>query len=136
VARATLVANPKTTPYDYFFRSPKASAPSLAIELVPSYVETADDIERAIVTFVRVPDGGLNLPPDSTISRSWGRFWHMAGVFGDAARSVRCLRLCRRSQRVVPLSVRDHELQAPPYRSAQCLIRNSAPGSFRTACPP
>ena len=61
LARAALIANPKTTPYDYFLRSAKAVAPSLAIELVPSHVETAADIERAIVTFARVPDGGLVL---------------------------------------------------------------------------
>ena len=68
LARAALIANPKTTPYDYFLRSAKAVASSLAIELVPSHVETAADIERAIVTFARVPDGGLVLPPDSTTS--------------------------------------------------------------------
>jgi putative ABC transport system substrate-binding protein len=68
LARAALIANPKTTPYDYFLRSAKAVAPSLAIELVPSHVETAADIEHAIVTFARVPDGGLVLPPDSTTS--------------------------------------------------------------------
>ena len=41
-------------------------APSLAIELVPSPVENAADIERAIDSFARVPNGGLVLPPDST----------------------------------------------------------------------
>ena len=64
--RAAFIANPKTTPYDYFLRSAKAVAPSLAIELVPSQVETADDIEGAIETFSRAPDGGLVLPPDAT----------------------------------------------------------------------
>ena len=38
-------------------------APSLAIELVPSHVETAADIERAIESFARVPNGGLVMPP-------------------------------------------------------------------------
>ena len=45
---------------------PRPSAPSLAIELVPSPVETAADIERAIESFARVPNGGLVLPPDTT----------------------------------------------------------------------
>ena len=49
LARAALVANPKTTAYDYFLRAAEAAAASLAIELVPSRVETAADIERAIV---------------------------------------------------------------------------------------
>ena len=39
-----------------------ALAPSLAMELVPSPVDDAADIERAIVAFARVPDGGLILP--------------------------------------------------------------------------
>jgi putative ABC transport system substrate-binding protein len=64
--RAALLANPKTTPYDYFLQAAMALAPSLAMELVPSPVDDAADIERAIVAFARVPDGGLILPPDST----------------------------------------------------------------------
>jgi putative ABC transport system substrate-binding protein len=35
---------------------------------VPSPVETAADIERAIESFARVPNGGLLLPPDTTIA--------------------------------------------------------------------
>ena len=66
LARAALLANPKTTAYDYFRRSAEALAPSLAIELVPSPVENATDIERAIESLVRASNGGLILPPDST----------------------------------------------------------------------
>ena len=36
IARAALVADPKTPIYDYFLRAAEAIAPSLAIELVPS----------------------------------------------------------------------------------------------------
>jgi putative ABC transport system substrate-binding protein len=68
VARAAFVADPKTTPYDYFLRAAKALAPSLAIEIVPSPVETAADIERTIESFARVSDGGLFLPPDNFTS--------------------------------------------------------------------
>ena len=66
VVRAALVANPKVTAYDYFLRATVAMASSLAIELVPSPVENAADIERAIESIARVPDGGLILPPDTT----------------------------------------------------------------------
>ena len=66
LTRAALLANPKTTAYDHFLRSAKTIAPSLAIELVPNPVETAADIERTIVDFARVPNGGLVLPPDNT----------------------------------------------------------------------
>ena len=65
LTRAALVMNPVGS-YDYFLRSTEALAPSLAIELVPSPVENAADIERAIESFARVPDGGLVLPPDAT----------------------------------------------------------------------
>ena len=64
LVRAAFMGNPKTTPYDYFLRAAEAAARSLAIELVPSRVDSAADIERAIESFVRVPNGGLVLLPD------------------------------------------------------------------------
>src|SRR5262245_19950180 len=66
VTRVALMANPISTPYDYFVRSLKAVAPSLALELVPSPIDNAADIERAIETFARVPDGGVVVLPDGT----------------------------------------------------------------------
>ena len=44
--RVALVANPKTSPYDYFLRAAEAAAPSLAIKMVSSPVATAADIEQ------------------------------------------------------------------------------------------
>jgi putative ABC transport system substrate-binding protein len=66
LARVGLIANPRTTAYDYFLRSAEALAPSLAISLVSSPIETAADIERAVESLVRMPDGGLLLPPDAS----------------------------------------------------------------------
>src|SRR5262249_53017689 len=66
LARTAFLANPKTTPYDYFLQAAVAAASSLAIELVPCPVENAADIERTIESFVHVPNGGLVLPPDIT----------------------------------------------------------------------
>jgi putative tryptophan/tyrosine transport system substrate-binding protein len=66
LARAVLVANPKTTANDYFLRAAEAAASSLAIELLPSPVETAADIERTIESVARMPNSGLLLPPDTT----------------------------------------------------------------------
>jgi putative tryptophan/tyrosine transport system substrate-binding protein len=66
LTRAALLANPKTTSFDYFRRSAEVLAPSLGIELVPSPVENARDIERAIESIARALNGGLILPPDST----------------------------------------------------------------------
>jgi putative ABC transport system substrate-binding protein len=71
MTRAAFMANPRITTYPYFLRAADAIAPSLAIELVPSPVETAADIERAIESFARVPHGGLFCPPNivSTLHR-------------------------------------------------------------------
>ena len=66
LTRVALVANPKTTPYDYFLRAAAAIAPSQAIEVVASRVGSASDIERAILDFARVPNSGLVLLPDQT----------------------------------------------------------------------
>jgi putative ABC transport system substrate-binding protein len=60
------MANPKTTPYYYFLRGAEAAASSLAIELLPSPVETVADIESVIESVAHVPNGGLILPPDAT----------------------------------------------------------------------
>jgi putative tryptophan/tyrosine transport system substrate-binding protein len=67
LVRAAFVANPKTaTYYDYYLRAAEALAPSLAIEPVFSPVENAADIERAIESSARVPNGGLVFLPDVT----------------------------------------------------------------------
>jgi putative ABC transport system substrate-binding protein len=69
LARAAVMANPKTTPFDYFLRAAATKASSLAIELAPSPVETAADIERVIGSFAREPNGGLVLLPDASSIR-------------------------------------------------------------------
>jgi putative ABC transport system substrate-binding protein len=66
LARAALIANPKTTPYDYFLRSARTMATSLGIEVAPSPIANAGDIERTIESFARVANGGLIFPPDAT----------------------------------------------------------------------
>jgi putative ABC transport system substrate-binding protein len=66
LTRAALMGNRKTSSLDYFLQSGQAIAATLAVELVPSHVETAADIERAIESFARVPNSGLVLPPDVT----------------------------------------------------------------------
>jgi putative ABC transport system substrate-binding protein len=63
LSRAALIANPKRTPYDYFVRSAKSVAPPLAIELAPTPVENAADIERVMESFAREPNGGLVVLP-------------------------------------------------------------------------
>jgi putative ABC transport system substrate-binding protein len=43
-------------------------APPLAIELLPSPVANPTDIEEAISSFARIPDGGLVVLPDTTVN--------------------------------------------------------------------
>jgi putative tryptophan/tyrosine transport system substrate-binding protein len=64
LTRAALMGNPKTTSFDYFQRAAEVTAPSLGIEPVPSLVENATDIERAIASFASAPSGGLVVIPD------------------------------------------------------------------------
>jgi putative tryptophan/tyrosine transport system substrate-binding protein len=67
LARAAFVVNPKTAPYYvYHLRAAEAAASSLGIELVFSPIgNTAAEIEGAIESFARVPNGGLVLLPDT-----------------------------------------------------------------------
>jgi ABC-type uncharacterized transport system substrate-binding protein len=68
LARVALLGNPRIpgTTYDYFLRSAEAAAPSLGIVLLPSPVASAADIQRAVETLARGPDGGLVVPPSNT----------------------------------------------------------------------
>jgi putative ABC transport system substrate-binding protein len=67
VTRVALMANPKNI-FDYFVQAAVPLAKSLSIELVPSPVANASEIEQAIESFVRKPNGGLVMPPDATTS--------------------------------------------------------------------
>jgi putative tryptophan/tyrosine transport system substrate-binding protein len=65
--RVALVANPASTPYDYFLRSAKTVAPLLGIETVlATPVVNAADIERSIELTARAPNTGVIVPPDSS----------------------------------------------------------------------
>ncbi len=68
LTRCALVANPRTTPYEYFFRSAAQAAASLAVELIPLRVESAVEIESSIETFARTPGGGFVVPPDGSMT--------------------------------------------------------------------
>ena len=67
LTRVALIANPKNI-FGYFLKAGEPVATSLSIELVPSPVENAAEIEHAIKSFASKPNGGLVLPPDATTS--------------------------------------------------------------------
>jgi putative ABC transport system substrate-binding protein len=66
IKRAAVVGNRRTTNYDYYLHTIETAAQSFAIELVPTLVENAADIERAIGSFARLTQGGLVVLPDPT----------------------------------------------------------------------
>jgi putative ABC transport system substrate-binding protein len=65
--RAAVVANPKSSPYDYFLRAARAAAASLALEILPSPIENSPaDIERVLDALGRTPNSGFIAAPDTT----------------------------------------------------------------------
>jgi putative ABC transport system substrate-binding protein len=80
INRTALVGDPKTTNFDYYQRAIEAAARSFAIELVPTPVEEAADVERGIGSFARVSGGGLVVFPDPTTTAN------SATIIAQAAR--------------------------------------------------
>ena len=66
IARAAFVANPKIRHLRLLSSDGRSRCAVARDRAVPSPVETAADIERAIELFARVPNGGLFLPPNTT----------------------------------------------------------------------
>jgi putative ABC transport system substrate-binding protein len=65
LVRAAFVVNPKTAPfYNYYLSAAEPLSRSLAIELVPTLAENADEIERALRSFAGVSNSGLLVSPD------------------------------------------------------------------------
>ena len=66
LSRIAVMFNPDTSPQSNFFlRSIGAAASTLGIAVTPMLIRASTDIEPAIATFARQPNGGLILPTDS-----------------------------------------------------------------------
>jgi ABC-type uncharacterized transport system substrate-binding protein len=66
LARVAVIFNPETSPQSKFFmRSVEAAVPSLGVQAVAVPVRTTADVEPAIESFARQPNGGLILPTDA-----------------------------------------------------------------------
>jgi putative ABC transport system substrate-binding protein len=72
IERVGLLGNPKTAAYyDYLLQAATAAASSLGIALIPSRIENdAGDIERAITTIAKAPNGSMVVVPDSTTNNN------------------------------------------------------------------
>jgi putative ABC transport system substrate-binding protein len=78
LARAGLMYEPGVSAF--YLHSAEALAPSLAIELVPSPIKNAADIEHAIDSCARIPNSGLIVAPNLTTQ------WHRDLVIALTAR--------------------------------------------------
>jgi putative ABC transport system substrate-binding protein len=68
LARVAVMFNPETSPQSKFFmRSVEAAVPSLGVQAIAVPVRTTADVESAIESFARQPNGGLILPTDAFI---------------------------------------------------------------------
>jgi putative ABC transport system substrate-binding protein len=64
--RIAVMFNPETSPQSKFFvRSIEVAAPSRGVQAIVVPVRSADDIEPALESFARTPNGGLILPTDT-----------------------------------------------------------------------
>jgi putative ABC transport system substrate-binding protein len=66
LARVAFMVNTKISTYQYYLQAAETAARALGIEIVLKHVESADEIERTIESFARLPNGGLLLMPDAT----------------------------------------------------------------------
>jgi ABC-type uncharacterized transport system substrate-binding protein len=65
--RVAVLANPRSSPFDYFLGAARAGAASLALEILPSPVENSPaDIERVLDVLGRTPNSGFVATPDTT----------------------------------------------------------------------
>jgi putative ABC transport system substrate-binding protein len=66
LVRVAVMFNPETSPQSKFFmRSIEAAAPSLGVQPVVLPVRATADVDPALESFARAPNGGLILPTDS-----------------------------------------------------------------------
>jgi putative ABC transport system substrate-binding protein len=68
LARVAVMFNPDTSPQSKFYmRAIDSVAPSLGVQAIPTPVRATAEIESALATFARQPNGGLILPTDTFI---------------------------------------------------------------------
>ncbi len=67
VRRVMILFNPETAPNAAYFPSLKVAAPSLSIELLPTPAHDPAEIEAAVSSFAKEPNGGVISFPDITM---------------------------------------------------------------------
>jgi putative ABC transport system substrate-binding protein len=83
VARCALLFNPTTAPYAHYFMNPfNVAAVSLAVEPILASVRDAAELETAIVTQAREPNGGLIVMPDTFMTVHRAKITSLAAQYG------------------------------------------------------
>jgi putative ABC transport system substrate-binding protein len=82
VARVAVMFNPDTSPQSKFFMpAVEAAAQSLGVQVISAPVRAAADIEPALASFARQPNGGLILPSDTFTRLRFSLIADLAGRF-------------------------------------------------------
>jgi putative ABC transport system substrate-binding protein len=82
LARVAVMFNPDTSPQSNFFmQAIEAAAPSLGVKAIAVPVRTTADIEPALESFARAPNGGLILPTDTFLGLRRMLIADLAGRF-------------------------------------------------------
>ena len=93
--RAALLFNPEAAPYaGEYFRYAESAAASLAVELTAAPVHEETEIDIALATFAREPNGGLIVMPDA-FTRSHRRriiavaaLEHLPAIYADRSFTI------------------------------------------------
>jgi putative tryptophan/tyrosine transport system substrate-binding protein len=82
LARVAVMFNPDTSPQSKFYmRAIDSVAPSLGVQAIPTPVRATAEIESALATFARQPNGGLILPTDTFIHLNHTLIADLAGRY-------------------------------------------------------
>jgi putative ABC transport system substrate-binding protein len=131
--RAALLGDPNTPTYEYFVRMARAAASSLGIELVLHPVQTPADIERAIESFAKAPNGSLFLPPNNTTFR------HRAHIIELAQRhrlpAVYAFRICVSAGGLMSYGVNGVEIYRQASSYLDRILRRSKPADLPVQAP-
>jgi putative ABC transport system substrate-binding protein len=65
VARAALLFNPATAPFEYYLNAVKAAARSFAVEAIAAPIRDPSELESVVAAQAREPSGGLIVMPDN-----------------------------------------------------------------------
>jgi putative tryptophan/tyrosine transport system substrate-binding protein len=133
ITRAALLGDPTTPTYNYFLRAAEAVSPSLAIELVPSPIHTAADIEHAIDSFAQGSNGALFLPPNNTTFR------HRALTIELAARhrlpAVYAFRVCVEAGGLMSYGVDEIGIYRQAASYVDRILRGAQPADLPVQAP-